>query len=576
MAAQNVILDTAIKLQKAGHLDEAEAVYRQLVSNQPLFADAWHLLGLCLFQKQELDQALMMVQTALELDRDNPAFLDSLGLIHVSSGAVQSALPPLLQSIERDPNRPKPYIHLGDALKILGRWDDAATAYQMALERDRTSASAWNGLGNIRVEQNRLVDAVDCYRETVALLPGETAPWINLGRTLADLGDLDGSDQAFFRARELNPKDAELFVMWGAVLHENNRSDEALTAYQRALQINPTHARAYYNLGNVLRDTGRDEAAIEAFNAAEQIAPNDPRPRFNRSLIHLQNGDGHKGWPDYESRFQLPALKSLVFPDKVRRWQGEDLAGKILLLVCEQGAGDAIMMSRYFSALSQKAKKLIVRTPQALERLFGQIQGVEICSEQVAFPEHDYWLPVMSLPYILQKMTLEIETSFPYLRAAIPVREPLRLTKDQRPIIALVWAGNPDHENDRNRSIPIQDLEHLLEFPAQWISLQVGKASHHCPAQMANVGALLTDFADTAAVLGQVDLLVSVDTAIVHLAGALSVPVALLLPFLPDWRWGKNGSETVWYPTISLFRQERPRHWQTPLAELIKHLRSLS
>jgi tetratricopeptide (TPR) repeat protein len=366
------------------------------------------------------------------------------------------------------------------------------------------------------------------------------------------------------------PEEPEFHNNLGLALVALDRESEAIAHYRAALALKPEHAVAWNNLGlahQLHNDVG---AAIDAFRQALALQPDFAQARWNLALALLLDGQFAEGWREYEVRLALPELGGSQPPLPGVRWDGREPAGKTLLLATEQGLGDAVQFARYAQLLERAGARCILRCPEALAPLLTTIPGVaEVSVDGAPLPNYAAYLPLLSLPRVLGTTPTTIPASVPYLAVAAAGRAAARTVLEQPGSvrrIGLCWAGNPGHRNDRKRSLPLAALAPLLALPgSSWFSLQAGDAA----AQLATTpGAQRviplpegTALVDTAARIAELDLIISVDTAIAHLAGALARPTWLLLPFAPDWRWQLGRDDSPWYPTLRLFRQPRPGDW---------------
>jgi tetratricopeptide (TPR) repeat protein len=501
------MLAEAVQAHRAGRLDEAAALYRRILTVQPRHADVLHLSGQIAESNGDHATALAFIARAIAANGHITAF-------HVSEGIV---------------------------LLALGRLDEARRALQRALRLDRDSAEAHNVLGNVLQRLGERDASLASYGRALALRPRYAEAHNNLGSALRALGRLDEAESELHRAVELRPGYAAALANLGLVLQEQGRYGEALDGYDRALASDPAHATAH----------------------------------GNRAMLLLLLGRLREGFAEYEWRWRMPgfATPRREFPQPL--WNGGALAGRTLFVHAEQGLGSAIQFARYAGLAAARGGRVFLECRRPLRRLFAQslarpggpAAGVVVKGEEL--PPFDCHAPLMSLPHLLGTTLDTIPGEVPYLTAR---REDVaawreRLAGAPRPRIGLVWAGDANHENDHNRSMPAHFLAPLVaDAPAGFFSLQVparGELSAVFPAgRVADLAPTLADFADTAAVVANLDLVISVDTAVAHLAGALARPVWLLLPRVPEWRWLLDREDSPWYPTMRLFRQHEAGDWQ--------------
>ena len=426
-----------------------------------------------------------------------------------------------------------------------GDIDAAERAYQAALAADPAQPLALHYLGVARYQRGRLAEALPLLERAAALVPGEAEFHNNLGLVLAAL----------------------------------DRNEEAVAAYRRSLAIKPDHATAWNNLGLVLQAMNRLPEAIDAFRDALGPAPEFAHAHWNLALALLAHGEYAEGWREYEWRLRLPELGGRATAPPAPRWQGEDLGGKTLLVTTEQGLGDAIQFVRYASTVAMRGARVIMQAPVPLRRLLASAAGIgSTIAVGEAVPACDCSIPLLSIPGVIGVTADDRTCIVPYLRSDAARREAVAaeiasMAGGARRI-GVAWSGSPHNANDRRRSLPLAALASLFEIPGiAWFSLQKGEDE----AQVAQLPAVASrlkrvearnDFDGTAALVDALDAVVTVDTSIAHLAGALGRPVHILLPFAPDWRWGTRGHETPWYPTARLFRQAATGDWASAVAVL--------
>ncbi|OAN44022.1 hypothetical protein A6A04_09070 [Paramagnetospirillum marisnigri] len=454
-----------------------------------------------------------------------------------------------------------------------GLLTEAEAEYRRLLDQFPDFAEAHNALGIALQQQEQVEAAADCFRVAARLKPDYVSARANLGAALLGLGRADEAVEALNAALDLDPANAEIHynLAWAAQQHGDTES--ALAGYGRALALNPGHAAACNNTGLILRAQGRLAEAVAAYDLAVELAPANAVIRYGRAQARLESGDFAGGWRDHEARF-VGGI-ALARHESRPRWDGEDIQGKPILVWAEQGLGDSMQFCRYLPILAQRGAQVVFEVQPPLERLCRQsLPGMTIVARGQPLPPCQVQVPLMSLPRLLGEMPFWPGA---YLRpdpAEAAAWKP-RLGPRLRPRVALVWAGSPTHKDDRNRSLPLAVLAPLLALDGvDWLSFQVGEAA----AQAEDAPALrrlphgLGDFADTAAALVHMDLVVAVDTAVLHLAGSLGLPAWGMLPFAPDWRWLQGRDDSPWYPSMRLFRQGPSRDWKEVVARLAETL----
>jgi tetratricopeptide (TPR) repeat protein len=386
------------------------------------------------------------------------------------------------------------------------------------------------------------------------------------------------------RALEIDPRHVEALCNRGAALRRLNRIDAALADYDRALAVDARSALALNNRGVALAALNRHDEAIASYTASLARKPDDASATFHRGLSRLVSGDFGGGWRDLEARWGGAETQGPARQFAQPQWSGrEDVNGKTVLLHAEQGLGDTIHLCRYAALVRDRGAHVVFEAQPALAGLLASLEGVDaVITQGATLPPFDYHLPVMSLPRAFATTLDTIPARIPYLHAPEEhvSRWRARLGEQRAPRIGLAWSGSATLVNDRNRSIALADLEPLRAMEATFVSLQkevrdADRAALRSATPLLHFGAELTDFRDTAALVSQMDLVISVDTAVAHLAGAMGKPTWILLPFSPDWRWlGRDDSP--WYPTARLFRQPAIGDWQRVIAALAGALREIA
>ena len=418
-----------------------------------------------------------------------------------------------------------------------------------ALQLDPDVSNYHNSLGLALHGQRQFDDALGAWRIAVSLDPEDADIHNNLGMVLCDLRQYGDAEPALRRALELRPDYAGAMNNLGRILVWKGEYDAAAALLTRACSSDPENSTYWNSLGVALRESGKIDRALAAFARALEIAPDLADAHVNRGQIMLLRGEYDAGWRELEWRLRHPRHAAR---DTARFWSGGDISDRTVLLWAEQGYGDAIQFIRYAPLVAARGARVIVQCRPALHALFGAIDGIAETVGPDDAPAHDCHAALMSLPGILGCAP----DPAPYLDA--PAAMALGAKQGRR--VGLVWAGNPDHANDRNRSHALRDFAPLVPKKAEFYALQTGDAAmESAPDGLAvtALGGCLANFLDTAAALAAMDLVIAVDTATAHLSGALGRPVWLILPPNPDWRWGAAGETTLWYGSMRLFRQMR-------------------
>ncbi|MBI4657443.1 MAG: tetratricopeptide repeat protein [Verrucomicrobia bacterium] len=596
---------------QAGRLPEAERAYRRILRLEPARVDALRLMGLVCRQRGDLQAALGWLEKAAGLQ---PHGADALQMPEFERRAERSAGSPPAYHFNISPKKAadepsalqleSAHVHhdLGSVWFELGKLEDAVTAYRKAVEILPSFADAHYNLGNAYYALKRSSEAETCYRKALEVQPDLTEARYNLGLLAHERGKLQEAIEEYRRVTDVNPAHPDALLNLGLVLKDLGQHDDAEACYRRLLQTSPDHARGQVNLASVLiskdeleeaenlcrrvlrhhpglaeawlnlgvarQAAGNVTEAIECFQRALELRPQYEEARYNLGIAELLAGHLDAGWQNYEARWRTenPLFANRGF--RQPHWQGQSLRGRTLFVHCEQGLGDAIHFARYLPLIAQQGASVVLECPQPLVRLLAAVQGVaKVVPRGGEVPPCDFHVPLLSLPHRMKTTIETIPSRTPYLRVPKEARLKLPPLPPERRKIGLAWAGSPLHGRDRSRSISFRKLRPILSIDsAVFFSLQVGAANRELSdipegRQVVNLEPQLTDFAVTASAIEQLDLVICVDTAVAHLAGALGKPVWVLLPYAPDWRWLLGREDSPWYPTMRLFRQPRRGDW---------------
>jgi tetratricopeptide (TPR) repeat protein len=569
------VMTLAIQHHQAGRLSEAEQLYCQILAREPGHVIAMHHLGVLAYQTGRNDLAVDLLRRVLTLNPNLPEAHSNLGNVLRVKGQLDEAITACRRAIVLRPNYAEAYNNLGLAMKEKGQLNEAIAAYRQAIALKPNFAEAYNNLAIALSDQGQLDQAIAECRQAIKLKPNYAEAHNNLGNALQNKGERGQAIGAYRQAIVHRPNYAKAYNNLGVALTDQGELDQAIAAYRQAIALEPSFAEAHSNLGNALRDQGELDQAIAACRQAINLMPNDAEAHHNLSLLLLVRGDFHRGWEEYEWRRKctkfIPPMRNFA----QQQWDGGSLEGRTILLYTEQGFGDAIQFIRYLPLVAQRGGKIIVECQAALQRLLRTVpERIEIVTCGEPLPAFDLQCPLLSLPRVFGTTFENIPNIVPYLHADSEDAEKWqRRLDDQLPNVkvgkvGLVWAGNPAHKNDRNRSMKLSSLAPLGQVPGiRFFSLQKGEAAAEAkipPAGMDLVDwiAELQDFADTAALITNLDLVITIDTAVAHLAGAMGKPIWTLLPFIPDWRWLMDRQDSPWYPTMRLFRQSARGDWE--------------
>jgi len=573
--------------QQQGRLQPAEALWRQVLQADAAHPQALAMLALILAGRGDTATAVDMLARSLQRDPDNIATQFNSALLLLQAGRAAEALAGFERVLARHPGDLRVLDPMGKALHRLGRHEEALACYGRVLQAQPRNAELLNRQGMVLYEAGRKEEAAEAFRQSLAVAPDNAEALMNLG--VAQLALLRHADAlaSLERALVFNPQQPDVLLNLANTLAALDRYDEAIAIYERLLARQPEDGDALMNLANALRDMQRYDEALGLYERALALEPASAGVRWNGSLCLLAAGDHERGWPDYEGRFQVRRLGNAERAFEAPRWQGgTPLAGKTILLHAEQGLGDALQFCRYVPLVAALGARVIFEVHRPLLGLMATLEGVHtLIGRGDALPPHDCHCPLMSLPLALGTRPQTIPAQVPYLHAdaALAARWRGVVSAGRAPRIGLAWTGNRDYPENRRRSVDLAQL--LAALPADasvWSLLPDEDVPTGIPAAAGgSSGPLLrrfdeTRFVHTAAQIGALDLVIAVDTSIVHLAGALGANTWLLLPYVADWRWPAGRADSPWYPTLRVFRQPSPGNWAAVLADLRRALAELT
>ncbi len=557
--------------------EEAIRSYREAIARRPDFAEAHLNLGIVLQELGRSSEALSAFEAATRARPDFAPAQDSLGNALRDAGRLSEAIEAYRRAVTLDPAFTTAYCNLGAALWQVEQFREAADVLQAALALDPNRPEAHNHMGNVCKSMGYLDQASSAYRQALALKPDFAAAHFNLGVLLGELDQPSEALASYKAALGFAPDFADAHSNLGATLMRLDRPAEAITAYRRALELKPDFAGAWYNLGNALSEECRPREAVAAFDRALAISPDYAMAHWNRGLAQLSAGDYARGWEGYEWRWKVADLKLKEREFPFPRWEGQPLAGRTILVHSEQGLGDTLMFARYLPMVSARGGRIILECQGPLTRLLEAMPCVsQVVAQGDPLPEASCHIPLLSLAGLFATRLGSIPDETPYLPTQtwsnrVPVLPVGRGLK-----VGLVWGGAA--KPTRKRSIPLATLDPLLTIPGiTWYSLQMGEHAAQLmdlreSRRPHNLGPLIRDFADTGALIGQLDLMISIDTSVAHLAGGLGTPLWVMLMSSPDWRWVSGDADSPWYPNARLFRQPRPGDWGSVVEEVRRAL----
>jgi tetratricopeptide (TPR) repeat protein len=541
-------LQQAVGMQQRGELREAEKIYGRVLKAVPDQFDALNLLGTVKLQRGQAGEAYRLISAALKV---NPQVADA-------------------------------WVNLGIVLLALKRHQDALDSFDQALTLKPRDAGAVNQRGTALLALGRPADALTAFDQVLALAPGHMEAQLSRGTALAELGRSADAVAAFDAVLAMAPGNPVAHYNRGIALFGLGRYADAVAAYDQALSTVPDHAKALNNRGLALQALNRHQEALASYGRAVEIQKDYADAHFNQALALLTIGDFRRGFEKYEWRWRRTGMPAERRGHGRPLWLGEyPLQRKTILVQAEQGLGDTIQFARYVPLLAKAGAKVVLEVQSELVPLLARLEGAaSVVARGASLPPFDLQCPMGSLPLALKTESATIPTEIPYLAADEAHLAKWRPRLDQLGSrkVAIAWSGNPHHANDRNRSIALAQLAPLWTAGSvTFISIQCDLRDDDAEllarsGRVTPVGGELDDFADTAAVLALADLVITVDTSVAHLAGAMGRPVWILLPFSPDWRWTLEGEASRWYPSARLFRQPSVGDWASVVERLCSEL----
>jgi tetratricopeptide (TPR) repeat protein len=569
-----LVFEAALAHHGAGRLDAAEAAAKEAIACHPSHAGAHHLLGIIAIQRGDHQKAVELLHQSISLDPTAEQARNNLGIAFAGLGRLDEAVASVRKAVELNPGFAVAHYNLGSVLQRANRLPEAMDSLRRAIVVKPDYLDAHFHLANALYQQKQFEAAVASYRRAVELKPDLPAAHYGLAAALKTLQHNTEAETSLRRALELRPGWAEAHNSLGNALAAQSRDDEAIGSFEQALALKPDYADAHNNLGVVLQKQNRIAGALLSYHRCELLRPDHADLHLNKALAYLVAGDFTNGWREYEWRYQSKARPPRKLPQPL--WTGEDLAGKTILLHFEQGFGDTLQFMRYVPLLAARGARIVLEVQPALVRLAATVKGaVQVVAAGEALPPFDFHCPLLSLPERFGTDLASIPANLPYLTPEAKAVARWRGEIGDAPAlkVGLVWAGNAKHQNERQRSLELERLMPLFELPGiRWFSLQVGERAAdlaRLPAgRIVDLSRSLTDFAETAAVIANLDLVIAVDTSVVHLAGALGRPVWAMLAFAPDWRWLLGREDSPWYPSVRLFRQPRAGEWDSVIVRV--------
>jgi len=581
------MMQKAVSFHQKGQITEAEQSYQAVLAIDPQHVDALRLLGGLYVQSNKAESAISCFEKALSVKPDHPELLNNLGVALYSQGKLNEALQRYQQAATIAPDYFDAVNNLGNILFECGKLDDAVTWLERSIKLKSGNISASISLGQTYRLQNKKDQAIACYKHALSFAPDNTEILTNLGNLLREMGKSDESCAVYQRLAQLKPGDTGILLNFGTLLRDTGKWDAAMEQYEKVLELQPNSTDAIISRASLLLELNRPEEAKAGYSQSLNLKPNLPDAKWGKAAAALMLGEYTDGWALYESRFECAQMRrSLLFRNK--RWAGGELDGKRLLIWGEQGFGDVLQFIRYAALCKEKGGYVIALCREPLVRLLKNCPYIDEVVTAATEQDFDYQAPIMSLPHIFGTTLHTVPNDVPYLYVSETARQkwaPHFADADGFKL-GLVWSGNPRkidieaHMMDRQRSMSLALMKPFFDVEScRFYNLQKGEASDQIAAnglqtKLIDLMPGADDFMDTAAIIENLDLVISVDTSVVHLAGGLGKPVWVLSRFGGCWRWLQNAKTSPWYPTAKIFGQPKPGDWQSCIDEITVALRS--
>ncbi len=583
-------------LQDLGELDQAISEFSRVIELRSDFAEGYHNLGNALHKRGRIDEAISAQQKALHIKPDFAQAANALAVALRSRNLGDEAIAAWQSALRMNPNLVPALVNLAQSLREKSvasmnargvdvpppALEDAVAMARKAVYLSPQSVDTHLILAQLLLLKKDLPAAVTSFRQVVALKPRSVEANAGLAKCLALRGEYESAIAAYHETLSIDPNFAEGYHGLGAILSEHGDYDRAVAALRRAVSLRPDSLEMTTLLATTLSHRGDFEEALSWFKRVLELDPNYANGHWNLALMLLTRGDFERGWQEYEWRWKVKDL-DMTFNATAPVWDGGNIDGRRILLVGEQGFGDAIQCARFIPQVAERGGKIILAVHSELRKLIEQSpvgrEVIEWVIPDQNLPKYDVYCPLLTLPKVLGTRLENIPANVPYLKADEGEKQKWRsrMPTDGRRKVGLTWAGRPKHVNDWRRSIPAELLAPLAEASNVWFcNLQKGPVARDArpPLEMADWTSEINDFADTAALIDNLDLIITADTAMAHLAGAMGKKVWVLLPLLPDWRWMLHRTDSPWYPTMRLFRQTVAGDWTTPIAEVVQALKN--
>lgn len=600
-------LEQALKFHQNGDLVSAETFYRTCLEMDPTNELALYFLGLIFLDRKEYSNFIQSAQTlirynpdseyifnlaetlyeqkfysqaieffegAIELNSNESELFHKLGLCYYSSGKKESAVNAYSYAVKLKPNDYKSYYHLGIICAENGMIDNAIIQYSAAIEAKPDFAQALLNLGVCFDRKNDSDNSLKCYQKAANLNLAHPMLFYNLGNSYFKKENYNKAINSYKKAIELNPNYAEAYNSIGTALHKEGKLEQAAEYYKKALELNPNDINILNNLGAVYKDDGKNEEAKNWLNKILDIKNDAPEANYNLGTILLSEGNFKEGWPKYEARFKVTEDQVVLPTITAPQWSGYDINGKKICVLAEQGFGDSLMFSRYLNTLTEMGAHVSFNAQPQLSELFKEnFSKINIIkTEELTNYDFDYHVGLLSIPGILNANESNIPNKNGWLKAneAKVCEYKKRFFENKDFKVGIFWQGNT--KGFKNRALKLIELEQLFNIDSvKLYSFQKDYGIEQLEtvnSEIINLGKHFESFSDTAAAIENLDLMITIDSGITHLCGAMGKPTWVMLPFAAEWRWQQTRDDSIWYSNTRLFRQPEPGNWNTVVSEI--------
>lgn len=526
------------------------------------------------------EEAVTPVMSSLALAEEQL----KLGRTLLANRELQAAAEACRRAVALAPLNPDCHLELARVMQKRHCFQEAAESYQKAIQLDNTNINGYIGLGVMMHKLGRLPEAIKAYVAALRLKPESALACTNLGVVCQDMGDWKLAEELLRRAITLAPKMVSALNNLGAFYSKQERIEEALACFRSVLRLQPDHAGAHFNIGHLSEKMGDLVTAERCYQQALAYKPASGTLQFYLGVLHLLQGRFSPGWQEYESRWDSRHMRNEKrnFPQPL--WRGEELHSETILLHAEQGLGDTMQFIRYAPLVAGRGGRVVLEVQPGLRRLAETVAGVaEVVAQGEPLPAFTWQCPLLSLPLAFHSDLESIPASIPYLHAPSEAVEAWsRRLAGPELRVGISWAGNPRHTREKQRTVPVALLAELAKIPGTRLySLQKGPVTAQLselpdPTAITDLSAEQSDFSDTAAIVANLDLVISIDTSVAHLTGAMGKPLWVLLHESPDWRWLTERTDSPWYPSARLFRRQSGENWEAVLQRLRPEMEKLA